>query len=170
MCPRTDLNVLGWALPRLTAPLWGSDKQGSSMSVSAITKDCKTWNLGHLEYRTNTGTSCPFGRRLSLRCCTNALNLQVPIVRRLIFASAGGRKQRRQGFSGKRKRIMHELNQTTDASKICEVVVPVIPSTTVGNPHYSVRPLSDGPHCMESLPAPWSRPWTGGGVPPECDS
>ena len=47
------------------------------------------------------GDHMPLREKIDFALLYNALNLQVPIVRRLFFASASGRKQGEQRFSGK---------------------------------------------------------------------
>ncbi len=44
------------------------------------------------------GEHLPIREKIDFALLYNALNLQVPIVCRLFFASAGGREQRTQGF------------------------------------------------------------------------
>ena len=57
------------------------------------------------------GEHLPVWEKIDFALLYNALNLQVPIVRRLFLASSVGREQRGQGFSGKWKRMVHEMNQ-----------------------------------------------------------
>ena len=96
MCSRTDLNALGWTLPRLAAQLWGSDKKGSSIESQRHHKglqDLESSVVLNAERTWERGDHLPVWEKIDFALLYNALNLQVPIVRRLFFASGGGREQ-----------------------------------------------------------------------------
>ena len=71
-------------------------RKGPARSLSAITKDCRTWIFRPSRVPSEHGNvvdHLPVWEKIDFALLYNALNLQVPIARQLVVDSGLGREQ-----------------------------------------------------------------------------